>query len=530
MGMDNLTKLREDLETKAAEEAAMNAENFNAEKDSTLTPEEEESIKKMKGEMGKDPVVMLTDTDDDGRKVQSPAEEYAKSLDERTIALVGPQHAEALKTINSGDIVQSIDSIREDTKKRALHMFRTMSVGDGANTEMSDDDYIAVNDAAIAAIHKYLGVSRTTADFAVNALRKVPMKQILEILPKQFLDIYLTPAEQKIASVQNKDRLLTVIAYLMTTGPELDYLNEYIDEENKLVVVSKRLMQCQVDFAEMLKDEAKLSELVAQSREIVPLDESFWAKHIQLPNRVHNEFAQRVVIFQQYEQAYRKILEDYPECDENARARLAIFNEIQECQDKQIIYRNVCELETMRELWNILTERLKVNKKTSMQSLTYEANEAIEKVRRCKQNLPFPGYKGDERKAEQIMANYIAAFVKMLNGYNANILAIHEKNTEQEDERGVEAIHIDGYDDTEVMTVYAILLVILMGRILKKYNKNDRTKYDAIALDAYFQLFCKIGTDVYLMRDVWNLCKDFVKYTMDTWFIPGKVAVKKGKK
>ena len=81
--MDNLTKLREDLETKAAEEAAMNAENFNVEKDSTLTPEEEESIKKMKEEMGKDPVVMLTDTDDDGRKV--PRKKAKVSLERKKI-------------------------------------------------------------------------------------------------------------------------------------------------------------------------------------------------------------------------------------------------------------------------------------------------------------------------------------------------------------------------------------------------------------------------------------------------------------
>ena len=70
-----------------------------------------------------------------------------------------------------------------------------------------------------------------------------------------------------------------------------------------------------------------------------------------------------------------------------------------------------------------------------------------------------------------------------------------------------------------------------MGRFLRNVCGVELSCDVAVRNDGMpRQLFCKIGTDVYLMRDVWNLCKDFIKYTMDTWFIPGKVAVKKGKK
>ena len=65
----------------------------------------------------------------------------------------------------------------------------------------------------------------------------------------------------------------------------------------------------------MLQDKDKLSDILKKSYEIVPLDTSFWAKYIKQPNKVHNEFAQRVVINQMYREAYEKLLADYSEID-----------------------------------------------------------------------------------------------------------------------------------------------------------------------------------------------------------------------
>ena len=520
--MDNLSKLREDLAKTSAADAELNAKNFNAERDQQLTEEEAAAIEAMKAEMGDTPTVMVTDSDSEGRAVQVPASEYAKSLDDK-VAVIGAGN-DMIKTINSGDIMKSVDSIREDAKNRAVHMFRSMAVNQSALAEMDNDSYLEINDAAVAAIQDYFKVERLKADDIVKRMSKLPMQQIMNILPKEFLEIYLTDSEIKSANVRAKERLLSVIAYLLTAGPELDYLNDYIDEENKLMLVSKRLMQCQIDFAEMLKDDATMADLIARSRAYAPIDTSFWSKYIQIPNRVQNEFAQRIVIYDQYEAAYLKVLEDYPESPENVKARAIILNEIHECQMKKEVYHNICNLYLMRELWGILVDRLTINKKTTMKSLTHEAIEAVDKIRRCKQNLPFPGYKGDERKPEQILSNYIVAFDKMLMAYNASITSIKEKNEYGSDECGVEPIQIEGYTTAEVMTVYATLLVILMGRILKRCTRNTSDKYDAITLDAYFQLFCKVGTDIYVMRDIWNMCKDFVKYTLDHYYLPGKNA------
>ena len=75
--------------------------------------------------------------------------------------------------------------------------------------------------------------------------------------------------------------------------------------------------------------------------------------------------------------------------------------------------------------------------------------------------------------------------------------------------------------------IYALLMVIMMGRILKKCTRNDATKYDAIILDAYFFIFNRMGTDLYLMNDVWKLMYNLTGYTLQTWYIPEKNAQKK---
>ena len=64
------------------------------------------------------------------------------------------------------------------------------------------------------------------------------------------------------------------------------------------------------------------------------------------------------------------------------------------------------------------------------------------------------------------------------------------------------------------------MIVILMGRIMKRFSSNTHTKYDAIMLDCYFQLFCKMGTDIYIMTDIWNMMKNDLVYILEKFYIP----------
>jgi hypothetical protein len=526
--LENLENLRNDLAQKAKEDAELNANNFNTEGATELTEEEQESIEKLKEELGDNPVVMVKEKLSDDEAADAPAsqtaEEFTKSLDDR-VAMIN-EGKESLKLVNAGDIQKTVADIKAESRSKAIQMFRNMGVKKADDTEISDDDYLAINDSALAALKEFMGTDTLDADKTIKRLSKLPAKQVFSIFPEQFLQVYLTENELKFPNIKAKDRLITVIAYLITTGPELDYLNDYIDDENKLMIVSKRLMQCQLDLGEALKDDAKLSEMVASSKTFSPDDDSFWALHIKDPKRVHNEFAQRIVIYQNYLNGYGKILEDYPDDGTHEQERKLILNEIEECTCKMNCYQSICDLKLMRELYEILFTRFKTNKKVNMKYLTQECIESVDRVRRSKQNVPFPGYKGNQKKPEIIFSAYIAAFSKMVVNYNAEIEKILEssENPEKEDTRGVIKIQLDGYDEGDVTVVYSMVLLLLMGRIMKALSKNNRTKYDAIELDAYFQVFCKAGTDVYLMTDMWNICKEFVQYILDKWYLPEKVA------
>ena len=530
---ENLKLLQQDI---AENQAAMREDAQKAfPSDVQLTEEEQARIDAMRQES----TVYLSDKDENGEEVaMTSAKEYAKPLDDNQVTIRDIDGIkDTLKVINNGDIEKSIDDVRAEAKQKALSAFKSLAVG--ANSGIADEDYLAINDRAIADLQawakKKFGTTmnnkegRIDVDRLISYMNRMPLTEICNIFSPEFLRVYMTPDELQSKNVKAKERLLTSIAYLLTTGPELDYLNDYIDHEERLMVVSKRLAQCQVDFAEMLKDEKTMSELLMESRQYSPKDESFWSKYIQDPKLIHSKFAHNIVIYNKYKDAYTKVMEQYPDVEDptiaaqNQEARDIIQHEIDECDRKIEVYKNICDLTLMKELWGILVDRLKNDKRISMNYLEKEAIDAIERIRRSKQNVPFPGFKGTERKAEQIYTNYLVAFRSMISQYNTILSDLEKKGAEESvdlPKNGVVQIGLDGYDSDPVYLIFGLYTVILMGRILKRCTKTNATKSDAITLDAYFQIFCNLGTDLYMMTDVWNLMKDFIQFTMDRFYLP----------
>lgn len=541
---DELNALQNEILNKQAAEESANVDNFGAVEKEELTESEKETLKKMEEEYGNRPILMVTDTDANGNTTQIPAKEFIKSLDKKVTPITTTNDPaaeidkvnEVIKTVNTGDIKQDVEAMKKEARDRTLEAFRTLSNNKDTIKNYTDEEIIALNTNALKTLQEYFNMERLNSDELVKQLRKMPLDQICQILPEEFWSVYLTKNEVALRNPGAKDRLLSVIAYLTTAGPEFDYLNEYIEEENKLIMVSKRLMQCQIDFAEMIKDQKKLSELVAETYQYIPEDTSIWAKEIKIPNRVHNEFAQRCVIYSHYKDAYIKIMDEYPideSVDEkerkiNIRAREIIQQEIDECDQKMEVYQSVCNLDLFDELLKILIDRFKTNKKINMKYLTQEAERAIEAVKRCKQNLPFPGYKGTERKTDQLLTNYLIAFPIAIKKYNDAIDKVTSREDATEEEIGnIKKISLPEFDDNDTFIVYSILMVIMMGRILKKCTKNDATKYDAIVLDSYFFIFNRMGTDIYLMNDIWDKMRNLTGYTLQNWYIPEKINAKK---
>lgn len=538
--MEELTNLQNKVAEQKIEDAEANVDNFGTTEKEELTDAEKETLKELEAKYGEKPILVVNDTDANGNTTQIPAKDYIKSLDKKTTPVTteeaSDQMDKLIKTVNSGDIKKNMDNLKEEARARTLEAFRTLAVANDKNKSLSDDDIIALNTKALKSLQEYFQMDRLNADELTKNLRKMPLDKICEILPEDFWSVYITNNEMKLRNPGAKDRLIATIAYLTTTGPEFDYLNEYIEEENKLMMVSKRLMECQVQFSEMLKDEKMISELVSETYRYVPEDTSIWAKEIKMPNRVHNEFAQRYVIYDHYKKAYEELMDEYPitedatEADARfiSRARAIIQQEIDECDQKMEVYLSVCNLDLFKELLQILIDRFKVNKKINMKYLTMEAERAIESIKRCKQNLPFPGFKGTERRVEQLLANYLVAFPIAIRKYNEAVDKVKSReDATDENTKDISKITIPGYEDNDTFMIYALLMVIMMGRILKKCTRNDATKYDAIILDAYFFIFNRMGTDLYLMNDVWKLMYNLTGYTLQTWYIPEKNVQKK---
>lgn len=508
---NNITALNDDLQKHAEEEAAAYAENFNAEEAAELTPEEQERIAAMEQESS----VVVTERNADGTKASIPLSDFAAPLDEKigSIKAIAGDTEAMIKAVNQGDIRETVEDTKVQVRAQAIKAFKDLSVSD---EDLDEDEILRINNLGLKAIQEHYGVERFTAEDIIHRMRKLSLRQIAEFVPSEFMSIYTRPSEVVADNIKAKERLLASIAYLVTTGPEMDYLNEYIDNQNRLMTVMQRLMKCQIDFTETLKDPQKMAEIAAKAEEISPQDTSVYAKYIGNDSkRVHNEFAQRAVISKHFEEAYSAFLDEYKD-DPDAIREIQI--QVDESHAKYEVYANVMNLELMRELWGTLTLRLKAENRNGYKNLEREAIAALDRCRRSKQNIPFPIYDSKlAKRPEELYRLYIEQYPVMIRQYNGAIRNIQDREPDATKDCDIVPVQIDGIDDEIVLHYFSMLLLILFGRIMKRLSTNNITKYDAIMLDAYFQCYCKMGSDIYLMNDVWVMMKDFVEYAIKTW-------------
>lgn len=493
--MNNIEKLNADLTEQKKTTAELGKESFETVE---LTDDEKETLDRMRVES----TVVAVETDVNGTK-ETATHDYMKNLNDRIATVTNTLgESEVLKVINNGDIQASKEELNKKVRENALVAMREIAI----DKNLSEDDYLAINEKAMQALTEYFGMTKVNSDILAMKLQKMSMSTIASILPEEFIALYGTKADITGNSIKLKERIIAAIAYLAVTGPELDALNEYIDEENKLTMVSKRLLQCQVDFAEMLKSEESMSSLLEKAVTYSNPDTAIWQKYIKNPSMVSNMFAQTVVIYEEYEKEYRKLLEEY---DEEA-SRNIILNEITECQTKAEVYKKVTELSLFRELFEIFVNRFATDKRRSKSALQREAIEAVERVKRSKQDVPFPGFVGNEFNGAQIYNNYITTFTKSVEAYNSAVDTVFQKDADINQETKADVVKIDGN-----VKIFADVVLIVMGRIMKRATRNISNKYDAIELDAYFRMFCRLGGDLFIMNDIWNIVKDFIKSCED---------------
>jgi len=263
----------------------------------------------------------------------------------------------------------------------------------------------------------------------------------------------------------------------------------------------------------------EVERLLSLIQEFEPADDSVWSKYVAGdPKRLHSEFSQKSIIYDEYVAAYTKLLDEY----DDPESRALVQEQIDESRYKAETYRNVCNLELFSQVWSAMDIWLRGGKKNSLKRIGELAFESLDRIRRSKQDLPFPTYNPAlAKRPKEQYEHYLTEFSAMLRGYNSQILKVMQ-NADDEQHRelvdtGVEFITIDGQMEDTVYRHFAMLLLIAFGRITKKLTSNTSTKYDAIMLDAYFRVYCKMGTDIYIMQDIWNIAKELVQYSIEHW-------------
>ena len=524
---NNIIMLEEELRRREQERQDEAKETFD---DPELTQEEKDVLAEMSAQ---ETHTVVTEN-----SVSTPITEYAAPLDNSIKVM--DEIKKPFKLVNTGDIVKTKDDLKREERERALKTFKDLAV---SGDDLDDDAIVAINDHAIEVLKDYFQTGNLTADIVSKGLGKLSFAKIIEILPQDFVALYTTEAEVKANNLRARERLISSLVYLTTVGPEMDLLNEYIENGHRLTLVSQRILQCSVDLLGVLKSEEKMSEIADRAAEIDPPKNMPWEKFITGdPRRVHNAFAQNAAIFELYVKAYTELLDEYPVTedvdalvkgmdpkeageamelnDENMKARTLIEEQICESQTKADIYSSICRLDLFTQVVHQTEEWLKGNAKMNYQTLDKEGLAALERIRRSKQDVPFPTYDATLAKyPKELYRKYMKEFQAMLGNYNSALFKLQDvgKSNDVDTADMPEFIQIDGLMEESVHHYFALLLLIVYGRIMKRLTSNNATKYDAIVLDEYFVLYCSIGTDSYLMDDVWAVMKPFVQYAIEHW-------------
>ena len=533
-----LENLKKELDTKAMEDLDTNSDNYI---ESPLTDEDKQTIEHLKEATKED--VMVVESGEDGQPVRQPLSSYAENLDQKQVQLDENRY---LKMLNSGEIAQSVEDIKKDTQERAMRAYREMAIH--SNQDMTDEEIVDLNVKVIDSLCKAFGVDTPNVSVFEKRLQKMSLQQIVRLLPTEYVNMYVRAEEVKVNNSRAKAQLIAAISYLCVTGPEMDMLNQYIDDETRLSLVSKRLLQCQLNFAEMLKSDEKMSELIARSTDMAPVDDSFWSKYINMPNRVHNEFAQRYVIQEEYLKAYRELLTEYPivsqeeidriedaearklaahENEINQRAVNMINDEITESEMKMSVYKSIMDLDLLRKLYAELEDQYMNHTKLSVKFLTNAGVTSVDRAKRSKVNVTFPGFNGKITNEKVLFSNYMQIYPSMVKAYNTAIAttiatALKDNAVTAETTTDVAPILLMNVDPDTVAQAFSLVLLILMGRIMKSLTQKEITKSSAIELDAYYHIFCKLGTDIYTMSEIWEIIRPLVGYICKNVKFPKK--------
>lgn len=464
---NNIVLFDEALKAKKLEDEKLLEEGLE---EAPITEEDEAEIAAMKKE-AEDTAYIVRDGDK-----EVPLDEFLKPVDE------------AIPTLKDGT---KLVSMTQPERSEFVSSIRTRSaeqLRNAAPVDISEDDFRDLMQKTLAAVKQGLKVTELHRDSVADKLAVLPLEEILEMVPRQLIDVYVPAAVMKDSKRKAKEILISTIEYMVAIGPDSDDFAEYLENQNKLYMVLQAVANKSLEMKDVLSSKETIAEIAKKVVQNADPRTISYMKYVKSPDAINTFFGNKAEISRKFEEAYKELIPNYSDPVEIE----ALQHEIDEAAETTKMYESILELETFKSSFNSFVQEFNTDKRSSATSLEKMARKYVERMKRANFSAPFPGFTGGERNVGELYVKCLKHFDEQIDLYNKYVA----KSNETENPK----LQLIG--DKKV---FCNTLLIVMGRIQKKLLKNSASYRDKNELVAYFELFCRLCTDIFTTAKVVEL-------------------------
>ena len=504
--MNKIQLFEEDQERQFKREQEIN-DRYNKQA-TTLTEDEKKRLEELKKKMNIDSSgkLLAMVNNEGGQVTEMTMSEYLRTVDENMSTL-----QDGTKLINASDdnVLGMARELVNGTIQAATRdqiRWKMVDYSLDPDNEISDEvvDGICARVSKICSELTGIPERNLKSEAVSEYLSKFTLQAYMEKFPMDVIDAFTTEEQRHDNPIECRQLLTDVFSLMIVEHNEVDDLNQYLNNTEKVVNVLIRLEACGKDLAEELRNPEKFSEIIAKTRldtgepTINPAVEKY-INILKHPNMVADAYAVRYVTMMELANAYEKIKPEYEDPEEIA----AVDREIEESHEKAARYLNVYHLTDFAEVYNAFAEASKTDKRISKSRMPALCKSYIDKIKKCKVNVSFPGYRPEMKTSNEIYLGYVKQIDAAIDNYNAKIQALTDEDREE-----LKPITCD-------KETFANVLLCVMGRLVKKLSKNTADKFDSLELSSYFQRIGRMAHnehDVCTLWDIYEVIHSMVEY------------------
>lgn len=489
--MTNIERLNAEIQENEERYAKIARKNFeDAGIDGELTDEERRTLEEIRSEKR----LTVVQEDEFGRKTEVTAAEYVKELDDRIVKTNTTPPVKLMDGFDLPDVAKVHDEMADTVKSKVIGQ-----INDLTGTELDTAEFDRLTEETMTALRKMFKMDTLDADRVIGKLSKMPLSVIAASLPRDIITTFCSEDELRYHQAKAKQTLVAAIGFLIVTGPQLDNLTDYINHENRKMTVMARITQCEVDTKTMLTSDESLAQLVEETKHLRDDRAASFEEIIhQQPDPCYTLFSKYAVMSDKMADAYLELMEEF----QDAEDRVLIEKEVEINRNKANVYRSICNLDLFNSRAIIYLDSIRNDKRISADYIEKQAMDVVDRLKRLKIPVSFPGYTGNETTSREVYYQYIGIMIGRI-----------DRETKKRDPGVVESYNTaikmldrSDKDTSDLMPIkhdaklFADAIIIIMGRIAKYLSRNTSTKYDAIIMDGYFKLFCMMPSDIFMIN------------------------------